>query len=131
MTLRKQLSMTLICSLCFVLLVTMGAALPRILPRSVADMPPITVHGLLYPDETIYIRSFGFSVGEPVTMSVDGVQLGVATARRALYIINNDLGYIDAPVTLPSTTTPGIHTAQTVGQTTGRVANGTFTVKSD
>jgi outer membrane protein assembly factor BamB len=126
-----RLSIALICSLCFVLLMTMGATPPSLAPKPADAMPPLTIQGDPYTGELLGVRGFGFRSHEPVVIFLDGVAIGSTTARQAMGIINSDLGYIQTNVRIPDSTLNGNRILQAAGQTTGRVSMTTITVRSD
>jgi hypothetical protein len=86
MTRHKQLSITVICSLCLVLLMTMGAAGPTGAIKPADALPPLTIQGEPYTSEMLGVHGFGFRARESVVISLDGVAIGTPTARQAMGI---------------------------------------------
>lgn len=128
---HKRVSAILACSLCFVLLTTLGAAAPITTIKPADAMPPLTIQGQPYTGELLGVHGFGFRARESVVISLDGVAIGATTARQAMGIFSSDLGYIQTNVRIPDNTLNGDRILQAAGQTTGRVSMVTITVRSD
>jgi outer membrane protein assembly factor BamB len=92
-------------------------------PARAARGVRFSVRPTLGPPTTVTVATgSGFGTSETVTVSFDALVVATVTASRGAFTAN---------VTIPATATPGSHTIQARGGTTGTVASAPFVVRTD
>jgi outer membrane protein assembly factor BamB len=84
----------------------------------------------IYPGATVLLEGMRFSTLEEVTIYFDGTPIG-ATMVKPMGINGPLGGRILTALTIPSTTTPGLHTISVLGELSNVTSQITFTVEGN
>src|SRR5579863_7331027 len=75
------------------------------------------------PTSAVKVSGKHFGINEVVTITFDTTQIGTATT--------NSSGVFSAKITIPGSATPGLHTIQVTGNTSGLTASASFLVQTN